>query len=251
MSEYLLIQDDKKFGIPEQKKFPMPDADHVRSAIKFFNYVEPKYEKQLAKAILRRAKEFGVDISEMNIGDNNRFKKYLPNDELMHRGTGWSKKNHKYIDRFWKNGKWFYVYKNGKKYNRLQDWFGVDEHDAFIDSVKRWSDYNRDFINNKSLSKEDYTRRTNASKELNKISTKKRNAYEKTLHSKVYAIKDKYDDVKYDAQQFIKDKINDLKSSSYHVLGVEVPTYKLFTKSQKSKKKKVKREVLDKLVNKG
>lgn len=75
-----------RFGVPEQKKFPLPDADHVRSAIKFFNYVDPEYEKELAKAILLRAKEYGVDISEINVGENNRFKKYLHNNELMHHG---------------------------------------------------------------------------------------------------------------------------------------------------------------------
>ena len=73
------------YGVPQQKKFPLPDADHVRSAVKFFNYVEPKYETQLAKAIIARAKSYGVDFSEMNIGDENRFKKYLSN-ELMHHG---------------------------------------------------------------------------------------------------------------------------------------------------------------------
>ena len=73
--------DDRKYGIPEQKKFPMPDADHVHSAIKFFNYVEPKYEKQLALAILQRAKEYGVDILKINVGDENRFKKYLTRKE--------------------------------------------------------------------------------------------------------------------------------------------------------------------------
>lgn len=88
MTEYYLTKEDiaKRYGIPEQKKFPLPDAGHVRSAIKFFNYVDPKYERQLAKAILRRAKEYGVDISEMSIGDNNRFKKYLPKQELYHHG---------------------------------------------------------------------------------------------------------------------------------------------------------------------
>lgn len=74
-----------KYGVPEQKKFPLPDADHVRSAIKFFNYVQPKYEKELARAILRKAKEYNVDLSEISIGKNNRFKKYLPN-ELKHHG---------------------------------------------------------------------------------------------------------------------------------------------------------------------
>lgn len=80
-----LIQ-SQKYGVPEQKKFPLFDLDHVKSAIKFFNYVDPKYEDQLAKAILKRAKEYGLDLSEMSIGDNNRFKKYLPNDELKHHG---------------------------------------------------------------------------------------------------------------------------------------------------------------------
>lgn len=78
--------DFNKYGVPAQKKFPMPDADHVRSAIKFFNYVSPQYEKILARAILQRAKEYGVDLSEMSIGDENRFKKYLPENELKHHG---------------------------------------------------------------------------------------------------------------------------------------------------------------------
>ena len=76
-----LEEDDKKYGVPEQKKFPLSDADHVHSAIRFFNYVEPKYEEELAKAILKRAKEYGVDISEINVGDENRFKQYLPEEK--------------------------------------------------------------------------------------------------------------------------------------------------------------------------
>lgn len=72
--------DDKKYGVPEQKKFPLPDADHVKSAIRFFNYVEPKYEKELAAAILKRMKEYGVVLGEdIAVGDDNRFKKYVPN----------------------------------------------------------------------------------------------------------------------------------------------------------------------------
>lgn len=70
----------KKFGVPEIKKYPMPDADHVRSAIRFFNYISPEYEKELADAILERAKEYGVDLDEMNIGDENKFKKYMPKE---------------------------------------------------------------------------------------------------------------------------------------------------------------------------
>ena len=87
---------DKKYGIPEQKKFPMPDADHVRSAIKFFNYVTPKYEKQLAKAILDRMDEYGLTFDDFGVGDENRFKNYIPKEHLEHHGIlgqKWGKKN--------------------------------------------------------------------------------------------------------------------------------------------------------------
>ena len=77
---------DPKYGIPQLKKFPMPDARHVKSAIKFFNYVTPKYEKQLAVAILRRMKEYGLSFDDFIVGDENRFKKYVPKAYLAHHG---------------------------------------------------------------------------------------------------------------------------------------------------------------------
>lgn len=77
---------EQKWGVPEQKKFPMPDAKHVRSAIRFFNYVEPRYEKELAQAILRRMKEYGMSFDSFEVGNENRFKKYIPESELAHHG---------------------------------------------------------------------------------------------------------------------------------------------------------------------
>lgn len=77
---------DPKYGIPQLKKFPMPDARHVRSAIKFFNYVTPKYEKQLAASILRRMKEYGLSFDDFTVGDENRFSKYVPKTYLAHHG---------------------------------------------------------------------------------------------------------------------------------------------------------------------
>lgn len=74
----ILIEDEKKYGIPELKKYPMPDADHVRSAIRFFNYVTPKYEEELAKAILERMKEYGMSFEDFTVGEENRFSKYIP-----------------------------------------------------------------------------------------------------------------------------------------------------------------------------
>ena len=78
--------DEHKYGVPEQKKFPMPDADHVRSAIRFFNYVEPRYEKELASAILRRMKEYGLSFDDFTVGEENRFSKYIPESALQHHG---------------------------------------------------------------------------------------------------------------------------------------------------------------------
>lgn len=74
--------DEDIYGIPSLKKFPMPDKRHVKSAIRFFNYVDPKHEKELATAILSRIEEFGLVLGEdITVGDDNRFKKYLPEDK--------------------------------------------------------------------------------------------------------------------------------------------------------------------------
>lgn len=79
-------ENDQKYGVPEQKKFPLPDADHVRSAIRFFNYVEPRYEKELANAILKRMKEYGLTFDDFTVGEENRFSKYVPETALAHHG---------------------------------------------------------------------------------------------------------------------------------------------------------------------
>jgi len=65
---------ESEFGVPEQKKFPLIDAKHVQSAIKFFNYVDPKYEKELASNIKRKMKEY--NITDIHVGEKNRFSKY-------------------------------------------------------------------------------------------------------------------------------------------------------------------------------
>lgn len=85
-----------KYGVPQLNKFPLPDARHVKSAIKFFNYVPPKYEKQLASAIIRRMKEYGLSFDDFTVGEENRFKKYVPDTYLAHHGIlgqKWGKKN--------------------------------------------------------------------------------------------------------------------------------------------------------------
>ncbi|MDE7155990.1 MAG: hypothetical protein K2N79_06870 [Muribaculaceae bacterium] len=53
---------DSVFGLPERREYPMPDAAHVRAAESYFRYCPEELKHKLAKAILARAKEFGVDV---------------------------------------------------------------------------------------------------------------------------------------------------------------------------------------------
>lgn len=76
---------DSVFGIPQERKYPMPDEKHTRSAIKLFNHVDPKYEEQLAKAIIKNMKKYGIDGSV--VGPNNRLRKYLPKDMIKESAT--------------------------------------------------------------------------------------------------------------------------------------------------------------------
>lgn len=71
----------RHYAFPEQRKFPMPDKAHVLSAIKFFNYVDPKDEQRLANAILKRMRELGM--SKVNVGESNRFAKYYVKQEPL------------------------------------------------------------------------------------------------------------------------------------------------------------------------
>ena len=62
------------YGLPDRKAYPMPDKKHVKSAIKFFNYAKPSEEKELADKINEKIKEY--KITDISVGDKNRFKKY-------------------------------------------------------------------------------------------------------------------------------------------------------------------------------
>ena len=53
---------DSVFGLQERREYPMPDAAHVRAAEAYFRYCPEELKPKLAKAIMSRAKEYGVDI---------------------------------------------------------------------------------------------------------------------------------------------------------------------------------------------
>ena len=78
---------DYMFGVPELRKFPLDSEKHVKSAIKFFNYVDDEHEKELAKAIIKNMEKYNIDESE--VGPKNRLRKYLSEsftDDLLIEG---------------------------------------------------------------------------------------------------------------------------------------------------------------------
>ena len=58
---------DSVFGLPERREYQMPDAAHVRAAEAYFRYCPEELKPKLAKAILKRAKQFGVDIESPTV----------------------------------------------------------------------------------------------------------------------------------------------------------------------------------------
>lgn len=58
---------DYVFGLPERREYPMPDAAHVRAAEAYFRYCPKELKPRLAKAILTKASQFGVDIKSSHI----------------------------------------------------------------------------------------------------------------------------------------------------------------------------------------
>ena len=58
---------DNVFGLPERREYPMPDAAHVRAAEAYFRYCPEDLRPELARNILRFAREYGVDVESPTI----------------------------------------------------------------------------------------------------------------------------------------------------------------------------------------
>ena len=65
---------DSEFGVPSKRKFPLDCESRVRSAVKFFNYVDPEDEEELAKRLNEALKKY--NITDINVSEKNRFSKY-------------------------------------------------------------------------------------------------------------------------------------------------------------------------------
>ena len=68
----------EEYGLPDLKKYPMPDEKHVISAIRFFNYVDKENEAELAKNIKKKMRKYNIPYSK--VGEKNRLNKYLKED---------------------------------------------------------------------------------------------------------------------------------------------------------------------------
>lgn len=79
LEEKLSADERRCFGLPKKKKYPMPDEAHVRAAIRFFNHCDPEDEEELARNIKKYMKKY--NMKDVNVSDNNRFKKYYHPEE--------------------------------------------------------------------------------------------------------------------------------------------------------------------------
>lgn len=50
------------FGIPETREFPLTDAEHVRAAETYFRYAPDRQKAALARRILAKADQYGVEV---------------------------------------------------------------------------------------------------------------------------------------------------------------------------------------------
>lgn len=68
--------DDDEFGVPSKRKFPLDTREHVKSAIRFFNYVDKDDEEELARRLIKRMKETNL-YGTVKVGKKNRLSSYL------------------------------------------------------------------------------------------------------------------------------------------------------------------------------
>ena len=72
MNDRLTYEEKKElpsevYGLPERREYPMPDAAHVRAAEAYFRYCPDDLKPKLARAILARAREYGVDVKSPTV----------------------------------------------------------------------------------------------------------------------------------------------------------------------------------------
>ena len=59
--------DDSQFGIPSLRKYPLTDEKHVLQAVRFFNKAPEEHKPELARNIVKRAKELNMDWEKWDV----------------------------------------------------------------------------------------------------------------------------------------------------------------------------------------
>ena len=65
---------DKVFGLPDERKYPLNDKEHVLHAIKFFNYCPDEKQTELGGNINKALKKFNMKV---NVGAGNKFSEHI------------------------------------------------------------------------------------------------------------------------------------------------------------------------------
>lgn len=74
---------DSDFGLPDQRKWPLNDANHVRSAIQHFHWCPKENQRELAKNILKAMRKFGM--KDVEVSEGNPFIAYYPEAKVVAR----------------------------------------------------------------------------------------------------------------------------------------------------------------------
>lgn len=69
-----------QFGIPNKRKYPIHDEEHVRLAIKMFNSCDADEEKELAENIIKQIKKFGM--TDIKVSASNRFRRFYEKSKI-------------------------------------------------------------------------------------------------------------------------------------------------------------------------
>lgn len=74
---------DSDFGLPNERKWPLNDESHVRSAIQHFHWCPKEQQRELAKNILKAMRKFGM--KNVEVSEGNPFAAYYPEAKLVPR----------------------------------------------------------------------------------------------------------------------------------------------------------------------
>ena len=69
-----------QFGIPNKRKYPIHDEEHVRLAIKMFNSCDADEEEELAENIIKQINKLGM--TDIKVSASNRFRRFYEKSKI-------------------------------------------------------------------------------------------------------------------------------------------------------------------------